>query len=81
MKTRISAIRNIAISKTEDTSIQEHIRIDRNGTIETMILDLLEQTKQKAIDLKLSEDTVNNEIASYIVYLIIEAKINNKKGN
>jgi len=75
MNPRIKIIKDIAISKTEDTSIQDWIRIDRERTIETIISDLLGKTEQKAIDHNLSEDTVNNEIGAYVAYICIEASI------
>jgi hypothetical protein len=84
MESRARTIVKLAAARTETPFLQSWLEQDSTGCWETDALALLYESADKAIELKLTEEQVNEEIAAVLVLrglkaLLVEAH-KNKRG-
>lgn len=79
MSDQTRARRIVVLASKEKTSASKWLFLDEFGTWEKLALELLEKSRERAVELKLTEDEVNEQIATKLTVLALEAMIAGKK--
>jgi hypothetical protein len=79
MTNRSRQIVELAAKQTKDSFARSWLLADERGTFEKAASRYLEQTTDKARELKLSIDKVNEEIATILALSAIEAQLKRKR--
>lgn len=79
MANRSRQIVELAAEQTKDPYARSWLLADERGTFEKAASRYLEQTADKAKELKLSADKVNEEIAIILALSAVEAQLKKKR--
>jgi len=77
---RVRKIVRLAAAQVKNPSTKSWLLADERGTWEKDARDLLEKSADKARELGMSEDQVNEEIANYLGYLALTASLKHAKN-